>query len=359
MLSLWGKTRLQEVQQWHPLAYHMLDVAACADVLWQDHASVLRARAARAGIAPHPLKKLCLYLIGMHDIGKAADSFQKLLNNPCSDYHVQTPLKGRHWQWSYGLFRGLLRTPVHAIIQGDTRSAATPLLAAVSAHHGTPLPRNSTLTIRESDLSPASAEQVLQLHHMLKDLFLGDDWNPAFPALSYELAEELSFFLAGFTTLADWIGSNEEWFAFCAPDISPVDYWQQAQGKAHHAVASAGLVKPQVKQVLSLEDLTGIKNSRPLQHAASTLDLSLETGPQLFILEDATGSGKTEAALVLAQKLLATKFGDGLYVALPTMATANAMFDRLEACYQKLFCDVASLSLAHGKAGCLTGLWRF
>ena len=73
-------------------------------------------------------------------------------------------------------------------------------------------------------------------------------------------------------------------------------------------------------------------------------------GPALFLIEDETGSGKTEAALMLAHRLMASDAADGLYVALPTMATANAMFDRLADAYRRLFArgTEPSLALAHG-----------
>lgn len=48
----------------------------------------------------------------------------------------------------------------------------------------------------------------------------------------------------------------------------------------------------------------------------------------LAIIEDETGAGKTEAALLLAQRMLAAGKGRGLLFALPTMATADAMFAR-------------------------------
>jgi CRISPR-associated endonuclease/helicase Cas3 len=59
--------------------------------------------------------------------------------------------------------------------------------------------------------------------------------------------------------------------------------------------------------------------------------VALPVGPLLALVEDVTGGGKTEAALVLAHRLLAAGRADGLYFALPTMATANAMFDRIDA----------------------------
>jgi len=67
-------------------------------------------------------------------------------------------------------------------------------------------------------------------------------------------------------------------------------------------------------------------------------------------LEEVTGSGKTEAALFLARRLMANRLGDGVFVALPTMATSNAMYERMAEMYSRLFAGGSrpSLVLAHG-----------
>jgi CRISPR-associated endonuclease/helicase Cas3 len=57
--------------------------------------------------------------------------------------------------------------------------------------------------------------------------------------------------------------------------------------------------------------------------------VALPAGPSLYIIEDSTGSGKTEAALMLAHRLISDGRADGLYVALPTQATANGLYRRL------------------------------
>jgi CRISPR-associated endonuclease/helicase Cas3 len=41
-----------------------------------------------------------------------------------------------------------------------------------------------------------------------------------------------------------------------------------------------------------------------------------------------TGAGKTEAAMMLAHRLMAAGLADGFFIAL-TMATANAMYGRI------------------------------
>src|SRR5690606_18632658 len=86
----------------------------------------------------------------------------------------------------------------------------------------------------------------------------------------------------------------------------------------------------------------------PMQRAV--LDAPLPEGQTLAVIEDATGSGKTEAALMLAHRMMKEGKGDGLFFALPTTATANAMFARLRA-MRRMFEGEPSLALAHGRAG--------
>ena len=85
-----------------------------------------------------------------------------------------------------------------------------------------------------------------------------------------------------------------------------------------------------------------------MQAAAETA--VLPDGPVLTLVEDMTGAGKTEAALILAHRMIASGRARGLFFALPTMATANAMFSRMTAAAAHLFATPPSLTLAHGRA---------
>src|SRR5271165_6142740 len=62
------------------------------------------------------------------------------------------------------------------------------------------------------------------------------------------------------------------------------------------------------------------------------------------------GSGKTEAAIILAHRLMKNGSASGIYFALPTMATADALYARIAAIFRRLFdADTRpSLVLAHG-----------
>jgi len=79
---------------------------------------------------------------------------------------------------------------------------------------------------------------------------------------------------------------------------------------ADKAVASTGLAWSPVKD---WDDPTKLfdylKSPTPLQNYAATVEL--EDGPQLFLLEDVTGAGKTEAALILTQRLMQAGRGAG------------------------------------------------
>ena len=171
------------------------------------------------------------------------------------------------------------------------------------------------------------------------------------PSLERKRVRRASFALAGLCVLADWIGSNQDWFPYrLSRDFECLkEYWAHSQKWARRAVAAAGVLPASVRGRIGRDALIGVGHApTPMQKWARSVELP--AGPTLFMIEDETGSGKTEAALMLAHRLMATGQADGLYVALPTMATANAMFDRLGAACRTLFAPGTepSIALAHG-----------
>ena len=75
------------------------------------------------------------------------------------------------------------------------------------------------------------------------------------------------------------------------------------------------------------------------------------TGATTFHYRGRDGSGKTEAALILAHRLMALGCADGFFFGLPTMATSDAMFDRVKNRYPLLYEDGErpSITLAHSQ----------
>lgn len=120
------------------------------------------------------------------------------------------------------------------------------------------------------------------------------------------LFKDLSWFISATIVLADWVGSSTRYFPRIAKSMEVDEYWQQhALVKAKVAVT----VFPPSSDVASFSGITAlfpfIQQPTPLQKKTLELDIDKQ-GPQLFILEDVTGAGKTEAALILTHRLMAT-----------------------------------------------------
>lgn len=92
---------------------------------------------------------------------------------------------------------------------------------------------------------------------------------------------------------------------------------------------------------------------RSVQKEALKVAESLKE-PGLMVIEAPMGEGKTEAALAVAEVFAAKTGAGGVCVALPTMATTDAMFSRVKRWLERVPLDeggdARSVFLAHGKA---------
>ncbi len=114
----------------------------------------------------------------------------------------------------------------------------------------------------------------------------------------------LEWGLAGLTTLADWVGSRQAWFLY-VPDAAVADsaayLWTHALPRAAAALSAAGLASARPAPFRGLQRLfPTVKALSPVQRWAE--EAVLPQGPVLAVIEDLTGSGKTEAALTLSHR---------------------------------------------------------
>ncbi|SDD83462.1 CRISPR-associated endonuclease/helicase Cas3 [Desulfuromonas thiophila] len=160
--------------------------------------------------------------------------------------------------------------------------------------------------------------------------------------------------LSGLTSFADWIGSNDTWFHFGAPeDCDDLSGWfEKRKACAEQALDAIGWNPrtPLSPEQQTFEQVFSFGDPRPLQRAVADALPTLQ-GPSVLLVEAPMGEGKTEAAFY-AHLEMQRRFGHrGLYVALPTKATGNAMFKRLLKFVQDQKGDRRiDLQLIHGAA---------
>jgi CRISPR-associated endonuclease/helicase Cas3 len=297
---------------------------------------------------PTVAKPVVLALLVLHDIGKFTRPFQAL-SEAAWPAHVLGPWRALPYQPRHDAAAWLIlqhtRPPWLSSWRKRERDA---MLAGVIGHHGRPVADPYRTVVEEDVIDERCLEAAGELVAWSEQLF---DVTPIErPACSD--VSRASWMLAGLTTVADWVGSNQRWFPYHPPSLAPDAYYRDvALPRAERAVVDAGLLPPQVAPFPGFAKLTG-SSFPPTESQQWAATVSLPSGPKLALIEDLTGSGKTEAALVLAHRLMETGRADGIFVALPTMATANAMYGRLSTAYRRLYQsqDRPSLALAHGAA---------
>lgn len=346
----WGKaSRDKEEMKYHLLVYHSLDAAAVG-VEFAKASPLVKYFCDTVAVEEDCFLDMIGFLCAVHDIGKFAEGFQnlrpdlyKFLNNKKSS--ASYPEK--HWSLGYRFLCDYTQVMSDAqrIIFLD---AMDRWLAASAGHHGRP-PKNEMSPFPvDRRFSTEGVKDALEFMKEARRLFHQCDFGPLV-GKPENILRILSWNLAGLIVLADWIGSSETWFEYRQDTMPLCEYWQKcALPSARKAVKESRMFPLSTARYKTIKYLfPAITVPTSLQSKVE--EIKIPEGPKLFIIEDLTGSGKTEAALALAHRLMAAGEADGLYFGLPTMATANAMHDRVEAVYKELYApDTApSLVLAH------------
>jgi CRISPR-associated endonuclease/helicase Cas3 len=339
----------------HGLLAHLLDVAAVAETVLRLAPEQTLAWAASAFALPvdHTARTVAAW-VGLHDLGKATPGFQaKWPAGRAADERaglVFFPGDGRRDRHDLSslLYLDQLLRP-HA----GGRAAARALAAAVSAHHGYFFdPGNADGARNAAEHSTWSQARSEIVHAYLVVL------QPESPAPVFDATLPALAWLAGLTSLADWIGSNTDWFPPGERHPTLSGHHAAALQLASLALRALGWPahRPLLTQPTAPDELVarivGVPGgqARPLQAAADRL-LDGTTEPVLLIAEAPMGEGKTELALLSHLRLQAALGHRGLFIGLPTQATGTAMFRRAVA-FLRAFGEDGPLDiqLAHGGA---------
>ena len=355
-----------------PLWAHLLDVGHAALLLWEHVVpDGLRHRAATAlGLSDAEAGSWLSFWIGLHDLGKAIPSFQ--FQEPDARYLKRMQSEGF-------TLRGTGRRGPHhghasiSILfremgQGDPDappSFTESLAAFVGFHHG-------RLTHRDDWRGDASHAPTIgdaswrhQQGLLLRAVYAA--WAGRYglvnPRREPEPTPDWLLGLAGWATLADWLGSLAAAFPR-ETGSDPASYLDASRGGAAEALRRAGFDTSGSLRDRPFADLfpeIAAFDPRPVQQTLLDLELPDDRdAPTLTIVEAPTGEGKTEAALALAARQQDRhgrdhdgdpSRGGGLYLALPTQATANGLFRRAtDFLAQAHSGPVAPFRLAYGRS---------
>lgn len=353
--NYWGKARPggEEEVQYHLLPYHCLDVAAVGYEYLAAHTSLSKYFCDRLQLTQSDWLQWACFWLALHDLGKFSEAFQsqrpdlfeKLQGrepNPEKPYTERHDSLGQ-WFW----VDRLSGVAIDENWFGDAGQEGIDVwMRTVTGHHGQP-PKISQHSASDDHFCKMDRKAVSEFLMVIRELFSA----PAIRAESGKVFEKvsvsLSWWFAGVAVLADWLGSNTIYFPYHNSAMPLEDYWLLARERARQALHASGVIPGKVQPQLEFGQLfPEIQVPSPLQQWAATVNI--RQSPQIYLLEDVTGAGKTEAALTLAYRLMAAGNAEGFFVALPTMATANAMYERVAGFYGRLFEGNANLVLAHG-----------
>jgi CRISPR-associated endonuclease/helicase Cas3 len=334
---LWAKSPKMDTdpKEGHPVVAHLLDVAACAwEILEREPRSTLELFAQDLQLEISETKAWICALVGLHDLGKASPAFQQ-------KWEIGRERVKQFLPWNNNQQKPPDDVPHSAVSQVElcrllpTRGwslRASQLVAdAVGAHHGWRVEGGllDKADTRAENGGAKWAEVREELFQTVLEV-LGVQEPPNTDVLSAGAFQRL----AGLTSFADWIGSSLPFATFDQPE----SYFLTARDRARVALDGVGWTtrEPLITKAQSLEqtfsylvDAGAVFVPRALQSTTVAL-LKDVTTPVLLIVEAPMGEGKTELSFYAHTELQRLIGHRGMYVALPTQATGNAMFNRTQ-----------------------------
>ena len=366
LLKFWAKTSHDKEKEnaYHPLICHLIDVAAVTQELWDTVLSIAEQNriADSLGLKNDLVLagKVVSFIAGLHDLGKCSPPFTLRGHNDSDNNQTKRLLKlyedtGFYENWArpakdapHGYVTAYELPDILIGEFGFASQISYKISTLIGGHHGI-FPNDRRINELESE-----------------KLRGNECWRKARIELAAKLAEVLEIskpisftndpdltnadvmILAGLVSVADWIGSNTEFFVCEIDDSTKSDfiinlnaYKQKSQTQARESLKSLGWILPNdeaLKLTSNDQNLSEqenfkklfpfIKSRRHLQDMAIEIGKELDQ-PGIVIVEAPTGEGKTEAAMYLADAWNKKLKLNGYYFALPTQATSNQMFGRV------------------------------
>jgi CRISPR-associated endonuclease/helicase Cas3 len=270
-------------------------------------------------------------LVALHDLGKISPGFQR----KCEAWLIENDLvkTARNGVWDTAMESDHAKVS-HAAIQvflnecGIDRTTAKFISAALGGHHGRLTPPNDRGYLPQGMISDSASKIDWDADRMANARMIWTHFAANDSSLGINELSPSLWWLAGLTSVADWIGSDERFFS---PERKTEDL--DTYSLARNALATIGFGKTEFIPNLSFYDLFHDAENPEIPWVPNKMQdktLATVTAPGVYVIEAPMGMGKTEAALWAAYELLVSGKARGIYFALPTQTTSNRMHLRMK-----------------------------
>ena len=351
---VWAKSGYDpESRRWLPLWLHLLDSAALAGHLAEHWLAptvqdLIERELADSASGLAPVDEFCLlasWTAGVHDVGKCTPAFSCQVTS-LDDRMAEVGLRHEHVDTNerrklpHALAGHLI---LRSWLTGEHRwapGAAQALASVVGAHHGIP-PTRAALTTDLSGHEHLLGDEAWATtqRELLELVTARTGAGPLLPGWGrHRWSQPFLVELSGLVIVADWLASTESYFPHLHLDDDGLDHLAP---DAHADRVATGRSRLEIPapwhprdegadpDVLLTQRFDLPEGARATDVQARTLEAARTMElPGMLIVEESTGGGKTEAALMAAEVLAARTGRAGLLFALPTQATTDAMFSR-------------------------------
>ena len=282
-------------------------------------------------------------LAALHDLGKISPGFQMKCPSWLEDNNLTTIARNGCWDTMMEADHGRVS---HSSIQefldqeGLSCSISKYIAAALGAHHGTLKARPNDRGIQLGNISAPQSGIDWDSERQSNALKIWNHFMPENGLGQLDGKTQSLWWLAGLSSVADWIGSDERCFS-----PNPVSPEQNIKNIAKEALDFIGFGFPEMNRGMLFENIFGFPPNEMQKKAFQNI-----TEPGVYIIEAPMGMGKTEAALYAAYKLIVEGKATGIYFALPTQATSNRIYLRLNSFLEKAVTGSISGRLIHGNS---------
>ena len=320
--DFWAKTA-----PYQSVYTHSIISGKVAQVLVNEYLSpgIVELLSTQLSLDRNSLIRFVRYLVCLHDVGKLDYSFQVRDERLREKLLDQTELQEifipgvRHEKTGQMFLHSLWKE------RCEDRLASALFSKIVGAHHqgkaGSGNFRSgSAWQEYRSSLEAGIREQLYS------------NQEAVLPSVPKSAQGTVGTLLLGIMILADWISSGNT-FSDAETWIANADAPKRIEKEAKLFLEKSGL-KP--RSVSWPDDFCGLWPSipltgkRPMQCVIEQVLHDAQEKPLLFLIEAPMGEGKTEAGIYAATQMARYWGKDGLYVALPTAATANQMVGRVQ-----------------------------